>query len=90
MARHMTAKIQLPPIYCCDCSTQVVNFPFMEVRRERLVCVFCAVKREREGRGKSVVPLTHDAAGYQRRPNSVMDPMDAAALLVRLGGKLLD
>jgi len=90
MARHMTAKVQLPPIYCVDCRTQVVNYPFVEKRSNKLVCVFCARKREDAGRGHTVIPLTDDAGGYLRRPQPALDPLDAAALLIRLGGKLID
>jgi hypothetical protein len=80
----MAARVRLPLLFCPDCRSQLVNHLFCVVGTSVLVCVFCARRRP----AGSVVALLAESAGFVGDVPA-LDPVDAVALLVRLGGTRL-
>lgn len=83
-------RVRLPVLYCSEpgCGTQLVNGLFNVVGTDTLVCLFCAVARDRAGRGATVAALDAESAGFLSSPAPALDPFDAVALLVRRGGSI--
>lgn len=79
-----TARVRLPVIFCPDCTAQLVNFLHVVRGTDTVVCVFCAKQRP----AGTVAPISADGQGFVTGGGDVLDPVDAVALLVRLGGSI--
>lgn len=87
MTSPQLASVRLPVLYC-ECGRQLVNHLFVIVGTETLVCTWCAKDRDGRGEGRTVAPLQAESGGFLTDPVPALDPVDAVALLVRLGGEL--
>ncbi|MFF4777528.1 hypothetical protein ACFY05_32195 [Microtetraspora fusca] len=83
-------RIQLPYVNCVDCAGQIIPPLFAIQGRDALICLFCGVARSRDGQGHTIVPLkaADESPSYGFAP--AMDQFDAAALVCRLGGTVLE
>lgn len=82
----MRMRVKLPVIYCPGCRTQLVNHIYHDLRKDELVCVFCAKTRPKG----SVAALNSAESGFVAGEKPALDLADAVALLVRCGASVIE
>lgn len=83
-------RVELPVLYCPGvgewCGWQLVNYVYVQDAGAELVCLWCAQKAP----AGTVAPLNPAESGAVEDEAPALDPVDAVALLVRLGATILD
>lgn len=85
--------VELPVRYCPGagewCGTQLVNALYVleqSTGNDLLICLWCAQKAP----AGTVAPLNETERGFVAGELPALDPVDAVALLVRIGGTIKD
>jgi hypothetical protein len=78
--------VRLPVIYCPGCRSQLVNFLYIDLPKGELIDLWCA--RDRPPGTVAALNSADDAHLAGAAP--ALDPVDAIALLVRLGARIAD
>jgi hypothetical protein len=80
----MRMRVRLPVIYCPGCRSQLVNYLYLDLTTDDLLCIWCARKRPTG----TVAAVNGSQAGAVPGEKPALDPVDSIALLVRRGATI--
>lgn len=83
-------NVQLPVIYCPECTSQLATHVCVIVGTDILICALCARRRALGGQGRTVAPVYPSTGWRGMGYADALDPVDAIALLARHGAAITD